>query len=116
MEWRLTQGSRRWKRNERATPRRGKTMNDRIELAIVKGATSGVVALTDTHLILADDTTYEQWFEGLKAIKWYKDKLAIGFADYLVWGRNKSAPEKVDVAIEQVEFELSYVKAADLIN
>ncbi len=91
-------------------------MNDRIELAIVKGATSGVAALTDTHLILADDTTYEQWFEGLKAIKWYKDKLAIGFADYLAWGRNKFGPEKVDVAIEQLEFELSYVKAADLIN
>jgi hypothetical protein len=87
-----------------------------VELQIVKGETSGLFVLTETGIEIAEDMSFGQWQEGLKAIKWFRTKLSIGFADYVSWGTKKFGEEKVGDALEQLEFEATLVKAAVAIN
>lgn len=86
--------------------------NGQIELAVVRGETSGVFGFTDTALVLSDDMSFIQWQEVLRTIKWIKRKAAIGLADCIVFGIKKWGADKVDQALEQLEFEATIVKAA----
>jgi hypothetical protein len=83
-----------------------------IEFAIVQGSSSGVVSLLDTKIQLSEDTTFEQWREGLKIINWFDKKLAIGLASYIDWGNIQFGTAKVNEALEQLQFEATLVKTA----
>src|SRR5262245_13677175 len=90
--------------------------NNQIELAIVKGQESGLFKLTQTGIEISPDLTFEQWYELLCWIKWAREKLTIGLADVIAYGAAKFTIERVNQAMEQLEFELPMVKAAIAIN
>lgn len=90
--------------------------NGQIELAVVKGNTSGVFSLGDTGITIAEDTSFDQWVEGLKFLKWTSKKVSVGVASYIDFGNRHFGKEKVDGALEQLEFEATLVKTAIKIN
>jgi hypothetical protein len=83
-----------------------------IEMAVVRGETSGIIQAMGTELRLADDTSYEQWQQVLKFIQHTRKKAAIYIADCIAFGINKWGRKKVDEALEQLELEATLVKTA----
>ncbi len=87
--------------------------NNQIELAIVKGSTSGAFTLMrDGTIRIADDTSYEQWCELLRQVKWWRQYLEVGFSTVIEWGKLKFGEDKVNHELEQMEFEAILVKTA----
>lgn len=92
------------------------TDTHQIEFAIVRGETSGLVRLDGNQAILSEDTSFEQWKEGLKIIKWIKKKADFAVSHYINFGVRKWGREMVNTALEQLELEATLVKAAIAIN
>lgn len=92
--------------------------NNEIELQIVSGETSGLFKLNTTTggVDFSADVSYDQWCEVLRLAKTIKRKAAIMVADCIAYGVPKWGAEKVDSALEQLEFEATMVKAAIAIN
>jgi hypothetical protein len=92
--------------------------NDKIELSIVSGETSGLFTV-DSHtggVDFSPDVSFEQWREVLRLAKTIKRKAAVMVADCIAFGVPKWGATKVDEALEQLEFEATLVKAAIAIN
>lgn len=92
--------------------------NNEIELQIVSGETSGLFKLNTTTggVEFSPDVSYDQWREVLRVAKTIKRKAAIMVADCIGFGVPKWGADKVDQALEQLEFEATMVKAAIAIN
>lgn len=87
-----------------------------IEIAIVRGETSGVLRIENNIAKLSEDTSFDQWKEGLRFIKWVRKRAAIAVCDYIDFGVKKWGREMIDHALEQLELEATLVKAAIAIN
>jgi len=94
------------------------TNGSEIELQVVNGETSGLFKLnTQTGGIeFSPDVSFEQWREVLRLAKTIKRKAAITVADCIAFGVPKWGAAKVDEALEQLEFEATFVKAAIAVN
>lgn len=92
--------------------------NGEIELQIVSGETSGLfkVNAATGGVEFSNDVSYDQWREVLRLAKTIKRKAAIMVADCIAFGVPKWGADKVDEALEQLEFEATLVKAAIAIN
>lgn len=90
------------------------TQTNEIEHTLCTGPHA--VTLTETGMIIPEDMTYDEWYNGLKSFKWMQTKLALGFADYLSFGRRKFGHEVVHGMIAQLEFDLPTVTIADIVS
>ncbi len=89
-----------------------------IELIIVQGETSGLIKIDERtgSVIFPEDLTFDQWKEGLRAVRTIRKKAAIAVADFLSHGAKKWGAKAVDEALEQLELEATLVKTATAIN
>lgn len=93
-------------------------VNNYIELAIVRGATSGQLKLNRItgEIEFSDDVSYEQWLEVLATAKTLRDKAAVAVACCMSYGKKRWGEVKVNEGLEQLEFEATLVKSAIAIN
>jgi hypothetical protein len=89
-----------------------------IELIIVQGSTSGLIKIDERtgSVTFPEDLTFEQWKEGLRAVRILRKKAAVAVADFISHGTKKWGPKKVDEALEQLEMEAILVKTAIAVN
>lgn len=87
-----------------------------MELAIVRGERVVKIKLTDIGLEIPEDLVFEEWFALLDSIKWHREKLTIALADVIEFGNKHFSAQKVSESLEQLEFELPFVKSAIAVN
>lgn len=90
--------------------------NAPLELAIVHNQITKIIRLTDIGLRIPEDLTFDEWFNLLRSIKWYHKKLTIAFADVIEYGNTKFGTQRVNDSLDQLEFDLPFVKAAISVN
>jgi hypothetical protein len=92
--------------------------NGAIELSVVKGQTSGLFVLNTAtgEIQIAEDTTHEQWREIGKTVKHVRRFADTTMAGWIRFGVTHFGPDQVNVDLEQLEFEATFVKTAVAIN
>jgi hypothetical protein len=90
--------------------------DDVIELAIISEDKPKVIRFTQTGVDIPEDLTFQEWYTVLQSVKWHHKKLAIAFADVIQYGNKHFGNDKVSESLEQLEFELPFVKSALAIN
>lgn len=74
------------------------------------------IHLSENGCRIDDNLTFEEWQSGLKTFKGIQNRLKLGLADYVQWGRVKWGDKAVEDSIAQLEFDLPTVKCVQQIN